>query len=448
MTHQPPGPGSPGPGQLLFTPGPRLGWTFRSHRDLIGRYHELPPDPAAISRDAAGQFAVAQRSWERARKWVLRPSLMAAIALAALAGCAHAFNPAAPLAATLMTAIVVAMPGTGWALWRFTQLRIAKSTDPQHLYDASHQAWQDRAAAWEDDQLARVAAVPEWASAPPPSGHTDVFGGTPGGWASLVTVHGASVLAVRPLLVADLTGHGITAGLTALAREAGVQVAEYLLPDDLGGLLSGLAPPQFADALAEAIHAGPPGTARTDRAVDVRVLEQLTGVLAADGLSPVRLAAAVQAALGRPVPPGQLTSGETELIGGTLFGDAYRSQIGASLVRLDAFLAGLTGDDTADAAPVGPAWCTALAASAAGRSARGELTGALVIQWLTAQVTALGPRGPAIVAGADEIGGQYLERLTDACGRLRRAGDRAVPAPARRRHRTDRRRGDGVHAAG
>lgn len=32
------------PGQVLFTPPARLGWTFRSRRDLINPYPEPPPD--------------------------------------------------------------------------------------------------------------------------------------------------------------------------------------------------------------------------------------------------------------------------------------------------------------------------------------------------------------------------------------------------------------------
>ncbi len=96
--------------------------------------------------------------------------------------------------------------------------------------------------------------------------------------------------------------------------------AQYVLPADLDrcGLLSCLSPSQFADALTEAIHAGTPGGARADRAVDVRVLEQLTAALGG-WITPARLAAAAQAALGHPVPPGLLTAQEEALIGGDLF---------------------------------------------------------------------------------------------------------------------------------
>jgi hypothetical protein len=416
MTMQPAG--SPGPEQLLFTPGPRLGWTFRSRRDQITPYSEPPPELEQVRQQTAARLADAQQSWDRARKWGLRPSLVVAIVLIALAGCAHAINGNAPLGTTLITAIVLAAPGTGWAIWRYTQRNLAKDIDPERLYDASHQAWQERAAAWERDELARMGDVPEWVSAQPPSGHTDVFGGTLEGWDALLTVHGASILAVRPLLVADLTGHGVATAMAGLARDAGADVAEYLLPRDLGGLLTELSPRQFADAFAEAIHAGSPGVDRTDRAVDVRVMEQLADALSAGGMTPARLAAGVQAALGHPVPPNLLKFGEAELIQGTLFGDSYRGQIGPSLVRLDAFLADLAryGASGSSDGPPRLAHCTVLAADPDARSARAELTSALVIQWLTTQVARAGADGPAIVvAGADQVTGHHLERLTDTC---------------------------------
>jgi len=102
--------------------------------------------------------------------------------------------------------------------------------------------------------------------------------------------------------------------------------AQYDLPADLGrgGLLASLSPSQFADVLTEAIHAGAPGGARTDRAVDVRVLEQLTAALSG-WITPARLAAATQAALGHPVPPGLLSPQEEAILAGGLFPASYWS---------------------------------------------------------------------------------------------------------------------------
>ncbi len=353
----------------------------------------------------------------------------------ALAGCAHAVSPSAPYGTTFVTALLLAAPGLGWSVWRYVQLAQAKADDPDVQHQAAYQQWAQRAAGHEQTELVRLEQVPEWGSAQSPARRTDVFGGTLGGWRSLLTVHGASIMAAQPVLVADLSGQYTARDLAGLSREMGVQVAEYLLPRDLGrcGLLSGMSGRQLADALAEAIHAGPPGQDRTDRAVDVRVLEQIASALAGRGVTPARLAAAVQAALGRNYPAGLLANDETEMIRGKLFGENYTGHIGANLVRLDAFLSGLaefagTGPPAASL----PSWCTILAAEPAARGVRAELTAALVIQWLTVQVAASSGHVPAvIIAAADEITGRHLERLSDACEQ------RGVPLTLLFRHLRD-----------
>jgi hypothetical protein len=112
----------------------------------------------------------------------------------------------------------------------------------------------------------------------------------------------------------------------------------YRLPHELGrcGLLTELTPGQFADAIAESLHAGTPDGSRADRAVDVWILQQLMGVLGVGGATPQRLAAAVRAALGHIAPNGLLSPSEQQLIAGDLFPAACRQQVTANLVCLDA----------------------------------------------------------------------------------------------------------------
>ena len=100
------------------------------------------------------------------------------------------------------------------------------------------------------------------------------------------------------------------------------------MPLDLGrsGLLAQLPPAQLANAIAEAVHgggAGGPGggpgtaTSRADRALDVRVLQQLAGVLAGRGVTPRRLAAAVRCALGGTITDAALPGSTGQgLLGG------------------------------------------------------------------------------------------------------------------------------------
>jgi hypothetical protein len=419
--------------QSLFTPGLRLGWTFRDRRTLYAPFPEPPPKPETFHRQAAARLAAAQRSWEQARKW-LWPSVAVFVVLGLIAATGGKLDYVVP--------VVFAVAGLAWAGSRLQQLRQARDASPQHQYQTARAQWAQRKAAWRQDQLTRLADTPEWGSAGSPTPRTDVFGGTLAGWQALLTVHGASILAERPLLVADLSGQNAAAALAARARQAVVPVAEYLLPRDLGrsGLLAGLTPAELANALAEAIHAGTPGGARADRAVDVRVLQQLCSALADGGITPARLAAATDVALGRPGPPGLLTPGEADLIRGTLFPDSYKTQIGTNLVRLDAFVSELARHaGTGPPVAPDPAHCTLLVAEPAARSASAELLALLVIEWLTVQVTRRPTTAPAvIIAGADQITRPHLERLAEACEH------RGVPLTLLFRHLRD----DAVSMAG
>jgi hypothetical protein len=403
--------------RLLFTPGARLGWTFRDRHALIPPYREPPPDPDLIRQQTAAQAASAGRSYQFARKWVARPSLMLAVVLAVLAGCAKAINPAARAGDIVLTALVLCGPGLAWTGWQWRRRYQAGTVNPARVYELARQEYGQRASWHQQSELARLDGLPEWGSAEPPARRTDVFGGTLAGWRSLLAVHGASLLAQQPLLVADLSGQYAAADLAGLARAAGVPSAEYLLPRDLdrSGLLTRLAPGQLAAALAEAIHAGTPGS-RADRAIDVRVLEHMCTALRAGGITPARLAAAAEVALGYP-GSSLLTSDEAATIRGSLLGDGYRNQVSANLIRLDAFLSGLGRyAGTGQAAAAAPAWCTFWLSTPGAGSAHTELLDALIIQWLTVQVSASTAATPAvIIAAADHITRDHLERLAAAC---------------------------------
>jgi hypothetical protein len=409
------------PQAMLFTPGARLGWIFRDRRTLLAPYPEPEPDLEQLREQAAGAAAAAQTRYAKARRWAGKPSLIAALILVLLAGCAKAVNSSADTGRTLLTVLVLCAPGLAYAaVCRYRRDQAARA-QPDQEYRRALEAWQQRAAAHEQAQLAGLGQVDEWGSAEPPGLRTDVFGGSWWGWQALLTTHGTSILATQPLLVMDLSGQLVSGELTALARHIG-NAAQYVLPAELDrcGLLARLSGPQFAEALAEAIHAGAPGGARADRAIDVRILDQLIAALDGD-ISPARLAAATQVALGHPADPDLLTAQDEAVIAADLFPPEYRQQIAPNLVRLDAFLTDLARYAGQPAAhPAAPAYYTCLALDSSARSARSELLLALAVQWLTVQVSASTASAPAvIIAGADEITRPHLERLADACERRR-----------------------------
>jgi hypothetical protein len=417
----------------LFTPGARLGWVFRDPRRLAAPFSEAEPDPESIREQVAARAVAAQTRYDRARRWLIKPSLAVGLILFVLAGYGQGRHHTTAAALLLAAAIAAAGGGPGYTARSWWRRRQATTAQPELEYHRAQDAWQRRAAAHLQAELARLGPVPVWSSAEPPTRRTDIFGGSLQSWQGLLTVHGASLLTAQPLLVVDLSGQLTSNQLTAAAQAARVPGAWYALPADLDrcGLLARLSPAQFADALTEAVHAGTPDGARTDRAVDVRILEQLTAAL--DGyISPARLAAVVQSALGHPVRPGLLSPGEQALAGGGLFPAGYLQQIIPNLIRLDAFLCDLaryTGYAPVLSPPPAPACYTCLALDPAARSARGEMLTALAVQWLTVQVSTSSAHAPAvIIAGADEITRPHLERLADACER------RGVPLTFMFRH--------------
>lgn len=436
----------------LFTPGPRLGWVFRDRRQLAAPFPEPRPDLEAMRAAAAQQAESADKAYRKIRKFLGIPSTLLFVVLLLANGCAANINGSGPPVVSDLIALVICGPGMTLTFLRWRKARQAAAAVSRVGDD--HQraiaAWQQREEAWQRAELTRLEQVDEWGSATLPSGtlRTDVFGGNLRGWQALLTTHGTSLLASQPVLTVDLTGEVISQELTDTARAAGVPTAVWLLPAELGasGVLAGLSAAQFADALAEAVHEdGTAGTARAERAVDTRVLEQLHVALGGD-VTPGRLAAAVRAALGhvdRPgvLSPSVLSQEEQALISAELFPPEYRRQIEPNLVRIEAFLTtlaqhadlagtGLPGQ--APAAPQPPAYYTCLALEPAPRSARAEVLAALAIQWLTVQVTGSNDPAPAvIIVGADEISRPHLERLAGACER------RGVPLTLLFRHLRD-----------
>lgn len=431
----------------LFTPGPRLGWVFRDRRELAAPFPEARPDLEAMQAAAVQQAESADQAYRKIRKFLGIPSTVLFVVLLLANGCAANINGSGPPVVSDLIVLLICGPGMTLTFLRWRQGRLAAAAVSRVPGDHERAvtAWQQRADAWQRDELRRLEHADEWGSAQLPAStlRADVFGGSLRGWQALLTTHGTSLLASQPVLAVDLTGEMICQELTDTARAAGVPTAVWLLPAQLGasGLLAGLTAAQFADALAEAVHAGGgAGTARAERAVDTRALEQLHGALGGD-VTPVRLAAAVRAALGHADRGSVLTPAEQALISAELFPAVYRRQIEPNLVRIEAFLTALAQHaDLAGAGPPGqppataepPAYYTCLALEPAARSARAEVLAALAVQWLTVQVTGSNDPAPAvIIAGADELSRPHLERLAGACER------RGVPLTLLFRHLRD-----------
>ncbi len=440
MIKQPPPDEVLGRPASLFTPGPRLGWVFRDHRQLAAAFPEAPPELESMQAAAAQSARAARAGYLKTRKYLGRPSALLLLVLLLADGCRANLGGTSPLGADLV-ALLICSPGIVLTAvkWQRSRPAAARSDRFSEDYQQALARWQERAAGWQQAELARLQDAYEWGSAVLPAGtrRADVFGGSWSGWQALVTTHGTSVLASQPLLMLDLTGELIGTELGRTARAAGVPAVSWLLPADLAscGLLAGLGAAQFAEAFAEAVHAGEAST-RGERAVDTRVLEQLHGALGTEVTLP-RLAAAARAGLGQADSAGLLTRAEQSVIAGDLFPAGDRRQIEPNLLRIEALLADLARPadqpDQLAGPPAGPAYLTQLALAPAARSARVEVLAVLVIQWLTVQVTRSDNPAPAvIISGADEISLSHLDRLASACER------RGVPLTLLFRHLRDR----------
>jgi len=109
--------GRPGPDPrwLLFTGGPRLGWSFRDRRELVPAYPEPQPGPQAIHAASAARTTVADARLARAWKWAGKPSIGLALIIVLLAACARTTGDSdfSPLLA-LITGVIVCAPGLAY----------------------------------------------------------------------------------------------------------------------------------------------------------------------------------------------------------------------------------------------------------------------------------------------------------------------------------------------
>ncbi|MGH3158542.1 MAG: hypothetical protein ACRDNF_18485, partial [Streptosporangiaceae bacterium] len=219
---------------LLFTPGARLGWIFRDRRELAAPYPQAPPDEAGMQGAAAARAQEAEDRYQKVRKWVGVPSLAVLVLLLLLAGCEKQINGQATIGGTVLTALILGIPGIIVTSMYWQRREQAKQLKPEEDYQQALEVWQQGATAHEQAELARLHDAIEWGSAEPPTQRVDVFGGSLWGWQALLTTHGASILAAQPLLAVDLTGELACAELIDMAHTNGVPTSVYTLPDDMG----------------------------------------------------------------------------------------------------------------------------------------------------------------------------------------------------------------------
>lgn len=254
----------------------------------------------------------------------------------------------------------------------------------------------------------------------------DVAGGTLPGWSALITLLGATRLySGGHLTVLDLSEGAIAKDLIELAQRGGDDPLVWVLPVDLPKLDLGatLRPEAFADVLAHVVSVSEEHRSTRDLSFDNAILERVLEVLGENAT--IRQVTAALRALAQVGDPrddlrfGLITATQLERIG-TLFGRGVSDRVVIERAwALESQLRKLEALGT-EAVRLPPARLRVVSMD---RQA-GVFGNRVLGTYIATALTHILRQSPAsdrpwyhtiIVAGADKLRGDVLDRLMDAC---------------------------------
>ncbi len=254
----------------------------------------------------------------------------------------------------------------------------------------------------------------------------DVAGGTLPGWSALITLLGATRLySGGHLTVLDLSEGAIAKDLIELARRGGDDPLVWVLPVDLPRLDLGatLAPEAFADVLAHVVSVSEEHRSTRDLSFDNAILERVLEVLGESAtINQVTAALRALAQVGDPREDlrfGLITATQLERIG-TLFGRGVSDRV--VIERAWALESQLRKLETlgSEAVRLPPARLRVVSMDRQAGVFGNRVLGTYVATALT-HILRQSPASERpwyhtiIVAGADKLRGDVLDRLMDAC---------------------------------
>ncbi|WP_327087843.1 hypothetical protein OIE66_36840 [Nonomuraea sp. NBC_01738] len=254
----------------------------------------------------------------------------------------------------------------------------------------------------------------------------DVAGGTLPGWSALITLLGATRLySGGHLTVLDLSEGAIAKDLIELARRGGDEPLVWVLPVDLPRLDLGatLKPEAFADVLAHVVSVSEEHRTTRDLSFDNAILERVLEVLGENAtINQVTAALRALAQVGDPRDDlrfGLITAAQLERIG-TLFGRGVSDRV--VIERAWALESQLRKLETlgTQAVRLPPARLRVVSMDRQAGVFGNRVLGTYVATALThiLRQSAASDRPwyhTIIVAGADKLRGDVLDRLMDAC---------------------------------
>ncbi|HUR04499.1 MAG TPA: hypothetical protein VM347_18285 [Nonomuraea sp.] len=254
----------------------------------------------------------------------------------------------------------------------------------------------------------------------------DVAGGTLPGWSALITLLGATRLySGGHLTVLDLSEGAIAKDLIELARRGGDDPLVWVLPTDLPRLDLGatLKPEAFADVLAHVVSVSEEHRTTRDLSFDNAILERVLEVLGENAtINQVTAALRALAQVGDPRDDlrfGLITAAQLERIG-TLFGRGVSDRV--VIERAWALESQLRKLETlgTEAVRLPPARLRVVSMDRQAGVFGNRVLGTYVATALT-HILRQSPAADRpwyhtiIVAGADKLRGDVLDRLMDAC---------------------------------
>lgn len=288
----------------------------------------------------------------------------------------------------------------------------------QEEHAAKYREWAERKSTYDKQMTWYAVAVPDEID------RVDVAGGTLPGWSALITLIGATRLySGGHLTVLDLSEGAIAKDLIELAKRGGDDPLVWVLPTDLPKLDLGatLKPEAFADVLAHVVSVSEE-TSR-DIGFDNAILERVLEVLGENAtISQVTAALRALAQVGDPrddMKFGLLTATQLERIG-TLFGRGVTDRV--VLERAWALESQLRKLESlgSEAVRLPPARLRVVSMDRQAGVFGNRVLGTYVATALT-HILRQSPASERpwyhtiIVAGADKLRGDVLDRLMDAC---------------------------------
>ncbi|MFF4773299.1 hypothetical protein ACFY05_10620 [Microtetraspora fusca] len=288
----------------------------------------------------------------------------------------------------------------------------------QEEHAAKYREWAERKDAFDRQLTWYGVAVPDEID------RVDVAGGTLPGWSALVTLIGATRLySGGHLTVLDLSEGAIAKDLVELAKRGGDDPLVWVLPVDLPRLDLGatLPPDAFADVLAHVVSVSE--ETHRDVGFDNAILERVLEVLGENAtINQVTAALRALAQVGDPrddMRYGLLTAGQLERIG-TLFGRGVADRVVIERAwALESQLRKLESLGS-EAVRLPPARLRVVSMDRQAGVFGNRVLGTYVATALT-HILRQSPASERpwyhtiIVAGADKLRGDVLDRLMDAC---------------------------------